>query len=72
MSDDHAAHAISADGGRLAEVAPTPNMDRLAKEGALFANALVLVVSAIMRDCGFVVKTTRVTKSWQFAKHWSS
>ena len=36
MSDDHAAHAISAYGGRLAKVAPTPNLDRLAKEGALF------------------------------------
>lgn len=38
MSDDHAAHAISAYGSRLAEVAPTPNLDRLAKEGALFEN----------------------------------
>ena len=35
MSDDHAAHAISAYGGRLAKIAPTPNLDRLAKEGAL-------------------------------------
>ena len=39
MSDDHAAHAISAYGGRLAEIAPTPHLDRLAKEGALFTNA---------------------------------
>ncbi len=39
MSDDHAAHAISAYGGRLAKIAPTPNLDRLAKEGALFTNA---------------------------------
>lgn len=39
MSDDHAAHAISAYAGRLAEVAPTPNIDRLAKEGAKFTNA---------------------------------
>lgn len=39
MSDDHAAHAISAYGGRLAQVAPTPNLDRLANEGALFENA---------------------------------
>ena len=39
MSDDHAAHAISAYGGRLAKIAPTPNLDRLAKEGALFKNA---------------------------------
>lgn len=33
MSDDHACNAISAYGGRLAEVAPTPNIDRLANEG---------------------------------------
>ena len=38
MSDDHAAHAISAYGGRLAAVAPTPNLDRLATEGALLTN----------------------------------
>ena len=41
MSDDHAAHAISAYGGRLAEVAPTPNLDRLASEGMRFTNAFV-------------------------------
>jgi arylsulfatase A-like enzyme len=39
MADDHAAHAISAYGSRLAEIAPTPNIDRLAKEGAIFTNA---------------------------------
>ena len=39
MSDDHAAHAISAYKSRLAKVAPTPNIDRLAREGALFENA---------------------------------
>ncbi|MGD1979420.1 MAG: hypothetical protein PVJ98_08510, partial [Akkermansiaceae bacterium] len=33
MSDDHAAHGISAYGSRLAKVAPTPTIDRLAKEG---------------------------------------
>ncbi|MEO0444745.1 MAG: sulfatase, partial [Verrucomicrobiota bacterium] len=41
MSDDHAAHAISAYGGRLAEVAPTPHLDRLAKEGMRFTQAFV-------------------------------
>ncbi len=39
MSDDHAAHGISAYGGRFSKVAPTPTLDRLAKEGALFTNA---------------------------------
>ena len=38
MSDDHAAHAIGAYGGRLAELDPTPNIDRLAKEGVRMAN----------------------------------
>jgi arylsulfatase A-like enzyme len=38
MSDDHAAPAISTYGGFLAEAAPTPNIDRLAKEGMLLRN----------------------------------
>ena len=38
MSDDHAAHAIGAYGGRLAKLNPTPTIDRLAKEGILFEN----------------------------------
>jgi len=38
MSDDHAAHAISAYGGIYQELAPTPHIDRLAAEGALFSN----------------------------------
>lgn len=39
FSDDHAVKAISAYGGPLAEVAPTPNIDRLAREGAVFLNS---------------------------------
>lgn len=38
MSDDHAAHAISAYGSRLIQ---TPNIDRLAKEGMKFENCFV-------------------------------
>lgn len=38
MSDDHAAHAIGAYGGRLAELDPTPTIDRLAREGTLLTN----------------------------------
>lgn len=38
MSDDHAAQAVSAYGSFLSEVAKTPNIDRLAKEGMLFKN----------------------------------
>ncbi|MFN3191961.1 MAG: sulfatase [Aureliella sp.] len=39
FSDDHAVNAISAYGGRLQAVAPTPNIDRLAREGAIFENS---------------------------------
>ena len=39
MSDDHAAHAISAYGSRLAAIAPTPNIDRLAADGLTFTRA---------------------------------
>ncbi|RMD82608.1 MAG: sulfatase, partial [Lentisphaerae bacterium] len=35
MSDDHAAHAISAYGSRINQ---TPNIDRIANEGVLFEN----------------------------------
>jgi len=41
ISDDHAYQAISAYGGRLAEVAPTPNIDRIADSGIMFTNCLV-------------------------------
>lgn len=39
FSDDHAINAISAYGSNLADVAPTPNIDRLAQEGMLFRNS---------------------------------
>ncbi|MDP0492591.1 MAG: sulfatase-like hydrolase/transferase [Verrucomicrobiota bacterium JB023] len=40
FSDDHATQAISAyPGGILDDVAPTPNIDRIAKEGMLFENS---------------------------------
>ena len=38
MSDDHCARAIGAYGSRLASLNPTPNIDRLAREGMLFKN----------------------------------
>jgi len=39
MSDDHAAHAIGAYGGRLAKLNPTPVIDTLARDGVLLENA---------------------------------
>ena len=41
MTDDHAFQAISAYGHTLSKLAPTPNLDRLAKEGMLFHRAYV-------------------------------
>ncbi len=38
MADDHAAQAISAYGHPISKLAPTPNIDRIANEGALFKN----------------------------------
>ena len=39
MSDDHCAQAIGAYEMRLASLNPTPNIDRIAREGILFENA---------------------------------
>jgi arylsulfatase A-like enzyme/lysophospholipase L1-like esterase len=39
FSDDHAVGAISAYGGILKDAAPTPNLDRIAQEGAVFENS---------------------------------
>jgi len=36
MADDHAIQAISAYGHPISKIAPTPNIDRLAQQGALF------------------------------------
>ena len=41
FSDDHATQAISAYGGHLAKVAPTPNLDRIAKKGMRFNRCMV-------------------------------
>tara|TARA_A100001011_G_scaffold228918_1_gene237065 strand:- start:1525 stop:3114 length:1590 start_codon:yes stop_codon:yes gene_type:complete len=38
LSDDHTTNAISAYGGLYKEIAPTPNIDRIAKEGAILKN----------------------------------
>nr|WP_255513821.1 sulfatase [Flavobacterium sp. MDT1-60] len=39
MADDHAAEAISAYGHPISKLAPTPNIDRIAKDGVIFKNA---------------------------------
>jgi arylsulfatase A-like enzyme len=39
FTDDHAPHAIGAYGGWLKDIAPTPNIDKLAADGMLFVNS---------------------------------
>ncbi|MDE0770265.1 MAG: sulfatase-like hydrolase/transferase, partial [Opitutaceae bacterium] len=41
FSDDHAWQSIGAYGGRLKDVANTPNIDKLASEGMLFRKCYV-------------------------------
>ena len=55
MSDDHASTAISAYGSRLAQDAPTPNIDRIAEEGTLFNN--VFCTNAICTPSRAVILT---------------
>jgi arylsulfatase A-like enzyme len=55
MSDDHAYQAISAYGGLLSELAPTPNIDRIASEGMRFDRCLV--TNSISGPCRAVVLT---------------
>ncbi len=54
-SDDHAYQAISAYGGRLEKVAPTPNIDRIGKRGMIFRNSYV--TNSICGPCRAVVLT---------------
>lgn len=52
LSDDHAKPAISAYGGIYAELAPTPNIDRIGREGALFNNFICTnAISGPSRAC---------------------
>ncbi|HEX2974681.1 MAG TPA: sulfatase [Bacteroidales bacterium] len=55
MSDDHAYQAISAYGGPLKDIAPTPNIDRIAREGVRFDRCLV--TNSISGPCRAVVLT---------------
>jgi arylsulfatase A-like enzyme len=55
MSDDHAYQAISAYGGPLKDLAPTPNIDRIASEGMRFDRCLV--TNSISGPCRAVVLT---------------
>ncbi|MCB8994895.1 MAG: sulfatase [Bacteroidales bacterium] len=55
MADDHAFQAISAYGGPLKDLAPTPNIDRIAQNGMRFDRCLV--TNSICGPCRAVVLT---------------
>jgi arylsulfatase A-like enzyme len=55
MSDDHAYQAISAYGGALSDLAPTPNIDRIARNGMRFNRCLV--TNSISGPCRAVILT---------------
>ena len=55
FTDDHAFQAISAYGGRLAQIAPTKNIDRIAKEGMIFKKCYV--TNSICAPCRAVIQT---------------
>ena len=61
FSDDHATQAISAYGGIFKDIAPTPNIDRLAKEGALLNNVFCTnAISGPSRACVLTGKYSHV------------
>jgi len=55
MSDDHAYQALSAYGGPLKDMAPTPNIDRIARDGMRFDRCLV--TNSISGPCRAVILT---------------
>ena len=55
FSADHAANAVSAYGSRLQDVAPTPNIDRIGREGIRFDNCFV--TNALCGPCRAVIQT---------------
>ena len=67
MSDDHAAQAISCYGGPLAAIAPTPNIDRIAKEGARFDH--MFCVNAICGPSRAAILTGKFSHTNGFFKN---
>lgn len=49
MTDDHSYQTISAYGGPLGKLAPTPNLDRLAAKGMLFNEHLWKILFPLLR-----------------------
>jgi len=67
MSDDHAYQAISAYGSILKDLAPTPNIDRIARDGMRFDRCLV--TNSISGPCRAVVLTGKYSHLNGFIKN---
>ncbi len=67
MSDDHAYQAISAYGGILKDYAPTPNIDRIARDGMRFDRCLV--TNSISGPCRAVILTGKYSHVNGFIKN---
>jgi len=67
MSDDHAYQAISAYGGLLKDAAPTPNIDRIARDGMRFDRCLV--TNSISGPCRAVILTGKYSHINGFIKN---
>jgi arylsulfatase A-like enzyme len=67
MSDDHAYQAISAYGGPLKYLAPTPNIDRIATNGMRFNRCLV--TNSISGPCRAVLLTGKYSHINGFMKN---
>lgn len=67
MSDDHAYQAISAYGGPLSGLAPTPNIDRIAAAGMIFNRCLV--TNSISGPCRAVILTGKYSHLNGFIKN---
>ena len=67
MSDDHAYQAISAYGGILKDIAPTPNIDRIARDGMRFDRCLV--TNSISGPCRAVILTGKYSHVNGFLKN---
>jgi arylsulfatase A-like enzyme len=67
MADDHAYQAISAYGGPLKDLAPTPNIDRIAMNGIRFNRCLV--TNSISGPCRAVILTGKYSHINGFLKN---
>ncbi len=67
FTDDHATQALSAYGGMLADIAPTPNLDRIADEGMLFKRCFV--TNSICGPARAVIQTGKYSHLNGFRKN---